>query len=82
MITLTETAKEEIVRLLKDKNDPSYFLRVGVKGGGCSGMTYTVDLDNQSDEFDKVHEEGPVKVLCDQKSFVYLNGLEIDFRRE
>ena len=78
MITLTDTAKTEVEKLLKAKGDPSYFLRVGVKGGGCSGFSYIVELDNDSKEWDKTFGEFPMKIVCDQKSFVYLDGMQLD----
>ena len=74
MITLTPTAKDQLLRLVQQKNEPGYFMRVGVKGGGCSGMSYSVELDNKMTEWDKV--------VVDQKSYVYLDGMEIDFSNE
>ena len=82
MITLTESAKLKVQELKRQKNEPDLFLRVGVKGGGCSGLTYEVKLDSKMDQWDKVFGEGPSKVVCDQKSFIYLNGIEIDFSNE
>ncbi len=82
MITLTETAKTEVEKLIRAKNDPSYFVRVGVKGGGCSGFSYVVDLDNRTGEWDKAFGEYPLKIVCDQKSFVYLEGLQLDYSQE
>lgn len=82
MITLTPSAQAQLVRLLQQKNEPGFFMRVGVKGGGCSGMSYSVELDNKTDEFDKTFGEGQTKIVVDQKSFVYLNGIEIDFSNE
>ena len=82
MITLTPSAKEKVQELVQQKNDPGYFLRVSVKGGGCSGLTYSVEFDNKVGEWDKVFEDGSAKVVCDQKSFVYLDGIEIDYSKE
>lgn len=82
VITLTPSAKTQLHKLLEQKREPGYFMRVGVKGGGCSGMSYSVELDNQVGEFDKVFGEGESKIVVDQKSFVYLNGIEIDFSNE
>lgn len=79
MITLTEKAKERIIQLIKDKQDASYFIRMGVKGGGCSGLSYSVELDNKTDPYDKVFSEPPAKVVCDQNSVVYLSGITVDF---
>jgi len=81
MIKITDAAKEKIFKLLQDKGD-GYFLRVGVKGGGCSGLSYSVDLDNTQDETDKVFEDQGIKIICDPKSFLYLHGITIDFSTE
>ena len=82
MIELSETAKEQAQKLIKEKAGSDGFLRLGVKGGGCSGLSYTINIDDKINEFDKVFEHGDVKVVCDQKSFVYLNGITIDFSNE
>ena len=77
MITVTEKAKEKLVSLMKDESlDDSYFLRVGVKGGGCSGLSYVMDFDNQSKEGDEVFEDNGIKIVCDMKSLLYLFGTE------
>jgi iron-sulfur cluster assembly protein len=82
MIQMTETAKKEVKRLLEEKNRPGVFLRVGVKGGGCSGLTYDVQFDDKTEAFDRVFEFDGVKLVCDSKSFVYLDGMSIDFSTE
>ena len=80
MIQLTERAKKEIRRILEDqKMSENTALRVGVKGGGCSGFSYTLGFDDQISEVDQLNEIEGVKVVCDPKSFLYLNGTEIDF---
>ena len=80
MIGLTERAIKEIRRIVADQNLPeNTALRVGVKGGGCSGFSYTLGFDDQVGEIDQVTEVEGVKVVCDPKSFLYLNGTEIDF---
>lgn len=82
MVTLTPSAKQQLLKLLQQKNEPGFFMRVGVKGGGCSGMSYSVELDNQVGEWDKVFGDAEAKIVVDQKSLVYLNGIEIDFSNE
>ncbi len=82
MIKVSDAAKIEIEKLVRAKNDPGYFIRVGVKGGGCSGFSYVVELDNKAGEWDKMFGEYPAKIVCDQKSFVYLEGLELDYSQE
>jgi iron-sulfur cluster assembly protein len=80
MIRLSEIAKEEVQKLLQGK--PGAFVRVGVKGGGCSGLSYDVKIDDKQDPLDRVSEEGGIKVVCDTKSFVYLDNMTVDYSRE
>lgn len=80
MITVTEKAKNKAVELIKTENRPSdSFIRVGVAGGGCSGLSYVLEFDNQLKPDDKVFEDKGVKIVCDKKSFLYLVGTELDF---
>ena len=55
------------------------FIRVGVKGGGCSGLTYIMDFDTALNDDDKVFEDRGVKIVVDKKSFLYLIGTELDY---
>ena len=80
MIAITERAKKEVLRIIKEQNLPSQTaLRVGVKGGGCSGFSYTLGFDDQVSETDQVEETDGVRIVCDPKSFLYLSGTEVDF---
>ena len=80
MIALTERAVKEIRRILSEqKMSEVTALRVGVKGGGCSGFSYTLGFDDQFSEVDQLNEIEGVRVVCDPKSFLYLNGTQIDF---
>jgi iron-sulfur cluster assembly protein len=84
-INLTETAAKEIRQIIKDQNLPTdnTRLRVGVKGGGCSGFSYMLDLTEEPKaESDEELECHGVKILVDMKSYLYLNGVEIDFKDE
>ena len=84
-IMLSETAAKEIKQIIKDQNLPEggTRLRVGVKGGGCSGFSYLLDLVEEAPgEADEQMESNGVQILCDMKSYLYLNGTEIDFRDE
>jgi iron-sulfur cluster assembly protein len=81
MITLSENAQNEVKRLVS-QNKPGSFLRVGVRGGGCSGMTYDIKFDDKTLEDDRVYDISGVKVVCDSKSFIYLDGMMIDFSTE
>lgn len=82
MITLTEAASKEIKRLLGGQGKEDWGLRVGVRGGGCSGLSYTLTFNEKPEEHDKVFEESGVKVWTDAKSYLYLNGLTVDFTDE
>ena len=84
-ITLSESAAKEIKSIMKDQGlpDDKTRLRVGVKGGGCSGFSYMLDLvEDEPAEADEELESNGVKILCDMKSYLYLNGAEIDFKDE
>jgi iron-sulfur cluster assembly protein len=84
-ILLSETAAREIKKIITDQQLPGEAtkLRVGVKGGGCSGFSYMLDLTEESKgEMDEEMESNGVKILCDMKSYLYLNGTEIDFKDE
>ena len=85
MISLSETAAKEIKSIITDQglNEGDTRLRVGVKGGGCSGFTYMLDLTEEPKaEMDEELESHGIKILCDMKSFLYLTGVEIDFKDE
>ena len=60
-------------------DNPDYFLRVGVVGGGCSGLSYKLDFDNETKPMDQVFEDKGVKILVDKKSLLYLLGTTLDF---
>ncbi|MCZ4222309.1 HesB/IscA family protein [Pedobacter rhodius] len=80
MITITDKAKEKIDHLMQDSEMSSdYFLRVSVKGGGCSGLSYNLDFDNEEQKGDQFFEDRGIKIALDMKSFLYLAGTELDF---
>lgn len=80
MINISESANEKIKEMLEQEETPNLFLRVGVKEGGCSGFSYGMGFDDEENENDKVFELGGLKVVVDNDSLKYLNGLEIDFK--
>ena len=84
MITLSETAAKEIKTIIQNEelDMEKIRLRVGVKGGGCSGFSYLLDLTETAKETDEVFENNGIKVVCDPKSLLYLNGTTIDFKEE
>jgi len=79
MITVSEKAKNKAIELMSAENRVDSFIRVGVEGGGCSGLSYKMEFDNQIKEGDKVFEDKGVRIVCDRKSFLYLVGTELDF---
>ncbi len=83
-IELTETAAREIESIVKQQelDAENVHLRVGVKGGGCSGFSYVLDLTEQHRDNDEVFDQNGIKVVCDPKSYLYLNGTTIDFKDE
>ncbi|MEO8398242.1 MAG: iron-sulfur cluster insertion protein ErpA [Ignavibacteriaceae bacterium] len=79
-IKITEKAAEEAKKIMNENNVPeTYGLRVGVKGGGCSGLTYTLGFDAEPREGDTIIEQNEVKLFVDGKSLFYLGGTELDF---
>jgi len=81
-IYISDKAKAKVINLMKDAglaDDPSYFLRVGVVGGGCSGLSYKMDFDNEQKPMDQVFEDKGIKIVTDLKSFLYLVNTELEF---
>ena len=80
MITITPNALDKIDQLKAEEGlNGDYFIRVGVVGGGCSGLSYNLDFDNELREGDQEFESEGAKIVCDMKSFLYLCGTELDF---
>ncbi len=81
-IRVTDKARERVIQLMNEAgygNDPDYFLRVSVVGGGCSGLSYKIDFDNQQKPGDQVFEDNGIKIVTDLKSFLYLVNTVLDF---
>ncbi|GAB2531116.1 HesB/IscA family protein [Rufibacter soli] len=79
-ITITERALHEVKEIMKDKNVPAdYGLRIGVQGGGCSGMSYLLGFD-KAKEADEVYELDGVQLVMDKKHGMYVMGMEVDFQ--
>ncbi len=79
-IKITDKAVKEIKRIMDENKIATEFgLRIGVKGGGCSGLTYKLGFDPEMREGDMVIEQNGVKLFVDGKSLFYLNGTELDF---
>lgn len=79
MITLTEAAAREVKRVMATQNLTDAFLRLGVRGGGCSGLSYFLELDTELGPHDRTFEVQGVKVVVDAKSYLYLNGSTVDY---
>lgn len=81
MIKVSDIAKKKVIDLMtEDGFDPnSAFVRVGVKSGGCSGLSYELKFDNEQHEDDKVFEDNGVKIIVDKKSFLYLIGTTLEY---
>ena len=79
-VTLTATAKEEIRRLMAEAGfDNSQVLRIGVKGGGCSGMTYVLGFDAKSEKDENFEIDG-IAVIMEKSHGIYLMGMEVDWQ--
>lgn len=81
IFTITEAAEKQLKKLMSEdeKVTQEHFIRVGVKGGGCSGLSYELAFDNLEQDGDNVFETNDIKVRIDKKSFLYLFGTELDF---
>jgi len=81
MITLTASAAQEVKRLIEKEQKPDLGLRIGVKGGGCSGLSYVLGLEEATPkQYDTVFEQEGIKILVDAKSHLYLDGMSVDYK--
>ena len=79
-VVLTERAVKQVIKIKTDESIPDdQFLRVGVKGGGCSGMSYILGFDHKND-FDEILDREGIKVIVDKRHLIYLGGTVIDFK--
>jgi iron-sulfur cluster assembly accessory protein len=83
-VFLSETAAREVHNIIKQQelDADKIRLRVGVKGGGCSGFSYLLDLTESQKDTDEEFEQHGIKLVCDPKSLLYLSGTTIDFKDE
>jgi iron-sulfur cluster assembly protein len=81
MIKVSDIAKKKVVELMTDDGYDSVldYVRVGVKSGGCSGLSYDLDFDKNASAEDKVFEDNGVKIIVDKKSFLYLVGTTLEY---
>lgn len=78
-VSLSAAAITRVKELMDKQGLESAFLRMGVKGGGCSGMSYSLEFDSEIGKHDKQFEVDGVKVVVDAKSYLYLNGTTLDY---
>jgi iron-sulfur cluster assembly protein len=81
MITIGNKALEHVIELMMSEGltPDTHFLRVGVKGGGCSGLSYVMDFDNTTTDMDEVIDLNVMKVVVDKKSVLYLYGTQLEY---
>ena len=79
-VTLTQSAKDEIKRLMQEEGfDTNQFLRIGVKGGGCSGMTYVLGFDTKTEKDESFVLDG-IDIIMERSHGIYLAGMEVDWQ--
>ena len=81
MVTVSDKALEHVIELMMNQgiSPDTHYLRVGVKGGGCSGLSYAMDFDNTITDMDEVVDLNVLRVIIDKKSLLYLYGTELDY---
>jgi iron-sulfur cluster assembly protein len=81
MIKVSDIAKKKVIELMNDDGfEPTkHYVRVGVKSGGCSGLSYDLSFDKEQKDDDKVFEDNDVKIIVDKKSFLYLVGTTLEY---
>mgnify|MGYP001193359275 FL=1 len=79
MVTISNEAKKELLSLMKQGDASKNYVRVSVTSGGCSGLSYNLDFDNQQLDTDKVFENNGITLLVDEKSYLYLMGTTLSY---
>ena len=80
MITVSDSAAKQVLKLLKEEGMPeNRFVRVGVKGGGCSGLMYEMDFDSEIKDGDQKFEDKGITIVVEKKSYLYLVGTELRY---
>ena len=78
-ITMTESAIKKVTKIKKKRQTPEAYFRISLHGGGCSGLSYSYDLISEPDPTDRVFDFENVKLCIDKKSYLFLNGTEVDY---
>ena len=81
-VALTEKATKQVKQLMHAQGLENVYLRMGVKGGGCSGLSYSLEFDSEVGPHDKKFDIDGIQVVCDTKSYLYLNGTTLDYVTE
>ena len=81
-VNLTPAAQDRVRELRTQRNQPDLWLRLGVRGGGCSGFSYVIDWVDAPDDKDKTFTFDDVHVCVDRKSYLFLNGVELDWQAD
>ena len=81
-LALTEKAAKQVKKLIDEQKLENVFLRMGVKGGGCSGLSYSLEFDTELGKHDRKFDLDGIQVVCDSKSYLYLNGTTLDYVTE
>ena len=79
MVTVSESAAKKLTSLIEESGFKTPFVRVAVKGGGCSGLSYTMDFDDKIEPTDEVVQADGLKVVIDRKSLLYLYGTQLTY---
>ena len=81
MIKVTPQARDQVVQMMNNDgvNTKTHFVRVGVKSGGCSGLSYELNFDNYLSDTDKIFEDKDIRIVVDKKSFLYLVGTTLEY---
>jgi len=78
-IEISERGAQELSRIMKDQDCEDLYLRMSLKGGGCSGFNYHLDFAKDPTDFDHVFDSKGIKILVDKKSYIFMNGTILDF---
>ena len=82
VVSLSDSAVKEVKRLINLQGITEGGLRLGVKGGGCSGLSYTINFDEKIGQYDTVYDIEGIRVIVDTKSAIYLQGTQLDFQKD
>ena len=82
VVTLTDAAAERVREIMANSDEPKAGLRIGVKNGGCAGMSYTMEWADAVDPFDEVVEDKGVRLAIDPRAVLFLLGTEMDFKQD